>query len=59
MEKGRPGLPAMMDDLLPMEAAGLYLRNGEDVEIGGLRVVGHTGGTIDADAASSWIRRKK
>ncbi len=51
MEAGRPGIPAMMDDLPPMEAAGLYLRNGEDVDVGGLRVVKHTGEIIDADGS--------
>lgn len=58
MEKGRPGLPAMMDGLLPMEAAGLYLRNGEDVEIGGLRLVGNTGETILADGGAGMIKQE-
>ncbi|MBE0600437.1 MAG: hypothetical protein IH607_01520 [Firmicutes bacterium] len=39
----------MMDDLDDMEAAGLYLRNGEDIDVRGLRVKGQIGPVIDAD----------
>ena len=51
MAPGKPGLPAMMDGLEPMDAAGLYLRHGADIELSGLRIVGHNGEKIDADAS--------
>ena len=51
MQKGRPGHAAMMDDLDDMEAAGLYLRNGEDIDVHGLRVTGQTGEPLDADTS--------
>ncbi|MBN1777261.1 MAG: glycoside hydrolase family 28 protein [Clostridiales bacterium] len=49
MRPGKPGIPAMMDDIEPVEAAGLYLRNGVDIDICGLRVVGQTGEALNAD----------
>ncbi|HPJ02283.1 MAG TPA: glycoside hydrolase family 28 protein [Candidatus Limiplasma sp.] len=54
MIPGSPGKPAMMDDLDDMEAAGLYLRNGEDIDIRGLRVEGQRGTVLDADS-SVWL----
>ncbi|MFH1513004.1 MAG: glycosyl hydrolase family 28 protein, partial [Bacillota bacterium] len=51
MKRGKPGLPAMMDGLEPMEAAGLYLRNGQDIDVGGLRVANQIGKPIDADGS--------
>ncbi|HPF87690.1 MAG TPA: glycoside hydrolase family 28 protein [Candidatus Limiplasma sp.] len=49
MRTGCAGQAAMMDDLDTMEAAGLYLRNGEDIDLSGLRVVGCCGKEINAE----------
>jgi polygalacturonase len=51
MTPGNPGRPAMMDDLGEMEAAGLYLRNGEDIDIRGLRVTNQRGPALDMDGS--------
>ncbi len=58
MRAGQPGYAAMMDDLEPMEAAGLYLRNGEDVDVSGLRVVGCAGETMNADASVRFAKQE-
>jgi len=57
MKPGQPGMPAMMDDLEEMEAAGLFLRNSEDVLIDGLRIEGHIGEETDADDSVRFIGR--
>ena len=49
MVPGTPGKAAMMDDIDEMEAAGLYLRNGVDIDVRGLRVKGQSGPALDAD----------
>ncbi len=49
MIPGKPGKPAMMDDLDDMEAAGLFLRNGEEIDVRGLRVINQNGPAMDAD----------
>jgi polygalacturonase len=59
MSPGRPGMAAMMDDIEPMEAAGLYLRNGTDVDIAGLHIVGQTGAKTDADNSVRFIKSEE
>lgn len=49
LQPGRAGHAAMMDDLDVMEAEGLFLRNGEDIDIGGLRLVNCAGSARNAD----------
>jgi galacturan 1,4-alpha-galacturonidase len=58
MKEGQAGLAAMMDDLEPMEAAGLYLRNGEDINISGLRIAGCKGEAINADGSVRFSERE-
>jgi len=58
MQPGRVEHAAMMDDLEPMEAAGLYLRNGEDVDVSGLRVVGCTGEIMNADGSVRFTKQE-
>ncbi len=49
MTPGKAGQAAMMDDLHDMEAAGLFLRNGEDIDVRGLRILHQTGPALDSD----------
>ena len=58
MKTGQAGLPAMMDGIEPMEAAGLILRNSEDVLIDGLRLEGQTGREIDTDDSVRFSKRR-
>ena len=56
MQPGQPGMPAMMDGIEPMETAGLFLRNGEDIQLRGLRIVGYEGKKIDADGSVRFVK---
>ena len=59
MRPGAPALPAMMDGIEPMEAAGLFLRFCEDMDVSGLTVVGCAGERIDADDTVRFLKTEE
>jgi len=56
MRPGSPAVPAMLDGVPPMEAAGLYLRNGTEIDVGGLQIVGQKGAAMDTDESVLFIK---
>ena len=54
MIPGTPGMPAMLDGISEMEAAGFHLRNAVDVTFRHVRIVGALGPAVDHDSSVTW-----
>jgi hypothetical protein len=59
MKPGKPAVPAMMDGIGPMEAAGLYLRFCEEIDVQGLAVAGCEGETINWDQTVRFLKTEE
>lgn len=55
MRPGKAEIPAMMEGIAPMEAAGFFLRNARDVRFENVRVINALGETVDADGSVQWV----
>lgn len=55
MRKGKPGMPAMLDGIDEMEAAGFYLRNAQGVSFANVNIVGANGPEIIEDGNVEWL----
>lgn len=57
MRAGHPAVPAMLDGIDEMEAAGFYLRNARDVSLQNVRIVGQLGETLDVDESVTFEQK--